>query len=56
MVDWLPSLSIDYKRLSNLFSYLAAITITGDRAVNLDLCLALMAFSSEGSCMCQRLP
>jgi hypothetical protein len=31
------------------FSYLAAVTITGDRAANLDLCLALMAFSSEGS-------
>jgi hypothetical protein len=31
------------------FSYLATVTITGDRAANLDLCLALkMAFSSEG--------
>jgi hypothetical protein len=27
------------------FSYLAAVTITGDRAANLDLCLALTAFS-----------
>jgi hypothetical protein len=34
------------------FSYLAADTITGDRAANLDLCLALMAFSSEGSFTC----
>jgi hypothetical protein len=33
------------------FNYLVAVTITGDRAVkfNLDLCLALMAFSSDGS-------
>jgi hypothetical protein len=34
------------------FSYLAAVTITGDRAANLDLCLALTAFSSEGSFTC----
>jgi hypothetical protein len=34
------------------FSYLAAVTITGDRAENVDLCLALMAFSSEGSFTC----
>jgi hypothetical protein len=26
---------------------LAAVTITGDRAANLDLCLAFTAFSSE---------
>jgi hypothetical protein len=31
------------------FSYLAAVTITGDRAAYLDPCLALMAFSSGGS-------
>jgi hypothetical protein len=31
------------------FSYLATVTIAGDGAANLDLCLALMAFSSEGS-------
>jgi hypothetical protein len=31
------------------FSYLATVTITGDGAENLDLCLALTAFSSEGS-------
>jgi hypothetical protein len=29
-----------------IFTYLAAVTITGDRAANLDLCLAPMAFSS----------
>jgi hypothetical protein len=34
------------------FSYLATVTITGDRAANLDLCLALTAFSSEGSFTC----
>jgi hypothetical protein len=34
------------------FSYLATVTITSDRAANLDLCLALMAFSSEGSFTC----
>jgi hypothetical protein len=32
-----------FSRLSN-FSDPAAVTITGDRAANLDLCLALMAF------------
>jgi hypothetical protein len=30
------------------FSYLAAGTITGDNAANLDLWLAIMAFSNEG--------
>jgi hypothetical protein len=34
------------------FSYLATVTITGDGAGNLDLCLALAAFSSEGSFTC----
>jgi hypothetical protein len=34
------------------FSYLTTVTITGDRAANLDLCLPLMAFSSEGSFTC----
>jgi hypothetical protein len=39
-----------YSHLSNFFySYPAAVTISGDRAANLDLCLALMAFSSNGS-------
>jgi hypothetical protein len=35
-----------------IFSYLAAVTITGGRTANLDQCLALMAFSSEGSFTC----
>jgi hypothetical protein len=34
------------------FSYLATVTIFGDRAANLDLCLALTTFSSEGSFTC----
>jgi hypothetical protein len=34
------------------FSYLATVTITDDRAANLDLCLALTAFSSGGSFTC----
>jgi hypothetical protein len=34
------------------FSYLAAVTIANDRAANLDLCLGLRAFSSEGSFTC----
>jgi hypothetical protein len=34
------------------FSYLAAVIIVGDRAANLDLCLALTAFRSEGSFTC----
>jgi hypothetical protein len=39
------------------FSYPAAvtITITGDRAANLDLCLALTAFRSESSFSYQHL-
>jgi hypothetical protein len=35
-----------------MFSYLAAVTITDGRASHLDLCLALMAFSSESSSTC----
>jgi hypothetical protein len=34
------------------FSYMATDTITGDKAANLDLCLALTAFSSEGHTYC----
>jgi hypothetical protein len=35
-----------------IFSYLAAVTISSDRAANLDLCLALTAFSSDDSLTC----
>jgi hypothetical protein len=41
-----------YSCTSKIFSYLATVTITGDKAANLDLCLALTAFSSEGSFTC----
>jgi hypothetical protein len=34
------------------FSYLTAVTITCDRATNLDLCVTLIAFSSEGYFTC----
>jgi hypothetical protein len=34
------------------FSYLAAVTVTGERAANLDLCLTLTTFSSVGSFTC----
>jgi hypothetical protein len=35
-----------------MYRYLAVITFTGDRAANLDLCLALTASISEGSFTC----
>jgi hypothetical protein len=38
-----------YSHMRNLFSYLAVVTITSDRAANKDPCFALMAFFSEGS-------
>jgi hypothetical protein len=38
------------------FSYLTSVTITGDRAANLDLCLALTALSSQGSFKCDMGP
>jgi hypothetical protein len=38
--------------LQQFFSYPSAITITSGRAANLDLCLALMNFSKEGSFSC----
>jgi hypothetical protein len=50
----MPYISMDglfvcFKSHEQFFSYLATVTITGDRAANLDLCIALEAFSSEGS-------
>jgi hypothetical protein len=35
-----------------VFSYLAVVTIAGDRAANLDVCLVHTAFRSEGSFAC----
>jgi hypothetical protein len=42
-------LLVCFEAHEQFFRYLATVTITGDRAANLDLCLALTAFSSEGS-------
>jgi hypothetical protein len=41
-----------FESQEQIFSYLATVTITGNKAANLDLCLALTAFSSEGSFTC----
>jgi hypothetical protein len=38
-----------YEPQEQFFSYQVAVTITGDRAATLDLCLALITFSSEES-------
>jgi hypothetical protein len=35
-----------------IFQLSATVTITGDRAANFDLCVAVTAFSSEGSFTC----
>jgi hypothetical protein len=54
-IDWLQ-MFVCFESHEQFFSYLATVTITGDRAAYyLDLCLALiclMAFTSEGSFMC----
>jgi hypothetical protein len=42
-------LFVCFESHEEFFSYLATVTITGDGAANLDLCLGLTAFSSEGS-------
>jgi hypothetical protein len=46
------SLFVCFEPHGQFFSYLATVTIAGDRAANLDQCLALTAFSSEGSFTC----
>jgi hypothetical protein len=43
---------ICFESHEQFFSYLATVTIAGDMAANLDLCLALTAFSSECSFTC----
>jgi hypothetical protein len=48
----LDCLSVCFESHQQFFSFLATVTITGDRATNLDLCLALTAFSSEGYFTC----
>jgi hypothetical protein len=45
-------LFVCFESQEQFFSYLATFTITSDMAANLDLCLALTAFSSEGSFTC----
>jgi hypothetical protein len=45
-------LFICFKSHEQFFSYLATVTIAGDRDANSDLCLALTAFSREGSFTC----
>jgi hypothetical protein len=45
-------LFVCFESHEQFFSYLATVTIAGDRAANLDLCLGLTAFSSEGSFTC----
>jgi hypothetical protein len=45
-------LLVGFELHEQFFSYLATVTIAGDRAANLNLCLALTAFSSEGSFTC----
>jgi hypothetical protein len=41
-----------FNPMEQFFSYLAVVTIAGDRAANLDRCLALTVLSSEGSFTC----
>jgi hypothetical protein len=45
-------LFVCFESHEQFFSYLATVTIAGDRAAYFDLCLALTAFSSEGSFTC----
>jgi hypothetical protein len=45
-------LFVCFEAHEQFFSYLVTVTITGDGAAKLDLCLALTAFSSEGSFTC----
>jgi hypothetical protein len=56
--DWsgfsteLNECNVCFESHEQFFSYLATVTIAGDRAANLDLFLALTAFRSEGSFTC----
>jgi hypothetical protein len=49
ITNFLMFLSFCFESHEQFVSYQATVTITGDRAANLNLCLALTAFSSEGS-------
>jgi hypothetical protein len=48
----LVSLFVCFESQEQFFSYLVTVTIAGDRAANLYLCLAFTASSSEGFFMC----
>jgi hypothetical protein len=45
IIDFSTSLFVCFESHEQFFSYLAAVTITGDGAANLDLCLALTGTS-----------
>jgi hypothetical protein len=49
-------LFVCFESHEQFFSCLATVTTTGDRAANLDLCLALMVFSSKGHTYCDSGP
>ena len=55
MTKGMICLFVCFETHEQYFSYLTTVTITGDMAANLDLCLALTAFSSEGSFKSQQL-
>jgi hypothetical protein len=50
--DFFVCLFICFESHEQFFSYLGTVTIAGDRPANLDLHLALTAFSSVGSFTC----
>jgi hypothetical protein len=52
MYELMVCLFVCFESHEQFFSYLATVTIAGDRAANLDLCLVLTAFSSEDSFTC----
>jgi hypothetical protein len=43
---------VSFEPHEQFFSFLATITIADDKVANLDLCLALTAFGSEGFLTC----
>jgi hypothetical protein len=49
---WRVDVCFVFESHEQFFSYLATVTITDDRAANLDLSLALTAFSSEVAFTC----
>jgi hypothetical protein len=53
LTTYIVCLLVCFEPHDQFFSYLVAITIAGDKAANIDLCLlALTVFSSEGSFTC----